>query len=76
MQLEYDTMVALMGFALKCDCGFTVNSGWNLCPNCGKPIVKPKFGKCSGSIVYVRPSEVAHIVARMMFVNPRKEVSQ
>lgn len=72
MKLECDTMAAWFGFVLKCDCGYAVKSEWNLCPKCGKPLEKPKFGMCRGSEVYIRPSQVACIVTETIFTNPKE----
>lgn len=74
MTVECDTMAAWFSFKLKCGCGYAVKSEWNLCPKCGKPLEKSKFGKCQGSVVYVRPSEVARIVTESIFEKSKKEV--
>lgn len=72
MKLECDTMAAWFGFVLRCDCGYAVKPEWNLCPKCGKPLEKPKFGKCQGSVVYVRPSEIARVITKAMFASAKE----
>lgn len=72
MTVECDIMADWFRFVLKCDCGMAVRAEWNLCPNCGKPIVKPKFGKCIGSEVCVRPSEIARVITKAMFASAKE----